>query len=301
MVKRFGWKRYAYLGFALLMLLVSWESSRANAMLFTGAAKDASASGVIPAESIRLRILANSDSAADQWIKREVRDAIIERMNGWVTELDTLDKARAVVRDHLPELEATVGETLQANGFDYAYTVELGTVPFPTKMYGNQVYPAGDYEALRVSIGAAAGQNWWCVLFPPLCFVDSEMVVKKENKAHAAALDEEEQQPESEGPSDKKAADKKADDKKLAGKTNTDGAASVKEAQAAKRDNGKGQDGAAAAKPGKEKVQAGSSTAAAGQVEKQSGVADTEAAAAEKPEVRFFLWDMITKFVSWFA
>jgi len=294
MVKRFGWKRYAYLGFALLMLLVSWESSRANAMLFTGAAKDASASGVIPADSIRLRILANSDSAADQWIKREVRDAIIERMNGWVSELDTLEKARAVVRDHLPELEATVGETLQANGFDYAYTVELGTVPFPTKMYGNQVYPAGDYEALRVSIGAAAGQNWWCVLFPPLCFVDSEMVVKKENKAHAAALDEEEQ-PESEGSSDKKAADKK-----LAGKTNTEGAAPVKEARAAKPDSAKSQDGAAAAKPGKEKVQAGS-VKAAGQVEKKSAVADAEAATAEKPEVRFFLWDMITKLVSWFA
>lgn len=118
-------------------------------------------------------------------LKREVRDAIVEQMNGWVTAPQGIQEAREVVREHLPELNELVGETLRKNGFDYSYNVELGVVPFPTKMYGNQVYPAGDYEALRVSIGAAEGQNWWCVLFPPLCFVDSEMVVKR-NTAYAA-------------------------------------------------------------------------------------------------------------------
>src|SRR5205085_1498387 len=116
---------------------------------------------------------------SDQWIKREVRDAIVEQMNEWVKKPQGIEAAREAVRAHLPELSELVGETLQKNGFAYSYELELGQVPFPAKMYGDQVYPAGDYEALRVSIGTAEGQNWWCVLFPPLCFVDSEAVVKK--------------------------------------------------------------------------------------------------------------------------
>ncbi|MEK8133104.1 stage II sporulation protein R [Paenibacillus filicis] len=292
MVKRWGWKRYAYLGFALLMLLMSWESSRANAMLFTGAASGGTSGSVIPAESIRLRILANSDSASDQWIKREVRDAVIEQMNGWVTEPDGIEAARAIVRSHLGELEATVGETLRQGGFDYTYTVELGTVPFPTKMYGNQVYPAGDYEALRISIGAAEGQNWWCVLFPPLCFVDSEMVVKKDNKAHAASLDAEEVSADlaKSGPKDKQQA---ADGSKTAV---SNGKAPKTEGPAAKKQASAGADQA-----GKEKAAAGKE-AAPGKATKGEAVAvSSDTGKAEKPEVRFFLWDLITKVVSWFV
>lgn len=193
MVKRFAWKRYAYLAFAFMVLLACWESQRSNAVLFASPAGSGEVqSSVIPQESIRLRILAHSDAALDQWLKREVRDAILEQMNGWVAAPQGIEAAREVVREHLPELEALVGETLRKNGFDYSYKVELGVVPFPTKMYGNQVYPAGEYEALRVSIGAAEGQNWWCVLFPPLCFIDSEMVVKK-NTAYAAEAEASEQ------------------------------------------------------------------------------------------------------------
>ncbi|WP_159885323.1 stage II sporulation protein R [Paenibacillus puerhi] len=292
MVKRFGWKRYAYLGFALLMLLVSWESSRANAMLFAGEARADSASG-IPAESIRLRILANSDTAADQWIKREVRDAIIEQMNGWVTAPDGIEAARAVVRQHLPELEATVGQTLREHGFDYAYTVELGIVPFPTKMYGNQVYPAGDYEALRVSIGAAEGQNWWCVLFPPLCFVDSEMVVKKKNKAEAASPEEEERtEKDGSSSSDKKQAEAPA--KKMAvAKDNTKTAKA--EGSAVKAASG-------TEKSGKNNVQADIVKAGGVASADEPGAAKkVQAESPEKPEVRFFLWELITQVVSWFA
>ncbi|MBP1153220.1 MULTISPECIES: stage II sporulation protein R [unclassified Paenibacillus] len=194
MVKRFAWKRYAYLVFAFMVLLACWESQRSNVVLFASPAGSGEVqSSVIPQESIRLRILAHSDAALDQWLKREVRDAILEQMNGWVAAPQGIEAAREVVREHLPELEALVGETLRKNGFDYSYKVELGVVPFPTKMYGNQVYPAGEYEALRVSIGAAEGQNWWCVLFPPLCFIDSEMVVKK-NTAYAAEAEASEQE-----------------------------------------------------------------------------------------------------------
>ena len=163
-------KKIVLFFFSIVMLLMSWEGQ----MVDTAAA--AGAQGGIPQESIRLRILANSDGTGDQLVKRRVRDAVVEQMNGWVAQLEdpqSLDEARRVIRDHLPAIEEQVGRTLQQYGKTYDYQVELGTVPFPTKMYGGAVYPAGDYEALRVTLGEGKGKNWWCVLFPPLCFIDA--------------------------------------------------------------------------------------------------------------------------------
>lgn len=163
-------KKIVLFFFSIVMLLMSWEGQ----MVDTAAA--AGARGGIPQESIRLRILANSDGTGDQLVKRRVRDAVVEQMNGWVAQLEnpqSLDEARRVIRDHLPAIEEQVGRTLQQYGKTYDYQVELGTVPFPTKMYGGAVYPAGDYEALRVTLGEGKGKNWWCVLFPPLCFIDA--------------------------------------------------------------------------------------------------------------------------------
>jgi stage II sporulation protein R len=179
-VKRFSWNSYIYLFFAFLVLLVSWEHNRTLAAVLETE---------IPEESIRLRILAHSDSVQDQALKRRVRDAIVEQMNTWVSGPTTLEEARVIVMDRMPELESVVEREIKRYGFDYSYKVELGMVPFPAKMYGNQVYPAGDYEALRVTIGAGEGQNWWCVLFPPLCFVEAakgEAVVKNPDDAKAA-------------------------------------------------------------------------------------------------------------------
>ncbi|AZN38622.1 stage II sporulation protein R [Paenibacillus albus] len=155
---------YGYVLLLAALLLMSWESQRADAAI---------AGGSIPAESIRLRILANSDSAMDQLVKREVRDAVVAQMDTWVTGPQTIEEARLTIRSHMHDIETIVGETLQARGFHYGYKAELGIVPFPTKIYGTEVYPAGNYEALRITLGAGAGQNWWCVLFPPLCFVDA--------------------------------------------------------------------------------------------------------------------------------
>ncbi|MBU5670889.1 stage II sporulation protein R [Paenibacillus sp. MSJ-6] len=160
-------KSIALICFSMLILLMSWEGQKADT---------AAAEGLIPQESIRLRILANSDSLGDQAVKRLVRDAVVEQMNGWVAELaqpESLEEARTMVQGKLPDIEQRVGETLKANGKSYSYEVVLGEVPFPTKIYGGAVYPAGEYEAVRVTLGAGAGKNWWCVLFPPLCFVDA--------------------------------------------------------------------------------------------------------------------------------
>ncbi|WP_059050074.1 stage II sporulation protein R [Paenibacillus senegalimassiliensis] len=164
------YQKVALFFFSLVMLVMSWEGQ----MVDTAAA--AESTGVIPQNSIRLRILANSDGASDQVVKRRVRDAVVEQMNEWVGQLEnpqSLGEARRVIRENMPAIEAQIARTLEDNGKSYGYKVELGTVPFPTKMYGGAVYPAGDYEALRVTLGQGKGANWWCVLFPPLCFIDA--------------------------------------------------------------------------------------------------------------------------------
>ncbi|MBW7475097.1 stage II sporulation protein R [Paenibacillus oenotherae] len=157
---------YGYLFLALIMLLLSWESQKADAAI---------AGGDIPQESIRLRILANSDSAADQAVKRQVRDAVVAEINSWIetSGTQTIEEARQSIRGHMKDIEGVVAAELRERGFTYSFKAELDIVPFPTKIYGSKVYPAGNYEALRITLGNGAGENWWCVLFPPLCFVDA--------------------------------------------------------------------------------------------------------------------------------
>ena len=179
-------KRVLYLIFIFSVLLMSWDFQKEDAALAQMIELEGE---TIPDQAIRLRIIANSDSAEDQLLKQKVRDEIIDEVNLWVNSLDDIESAREIITAHLPELQKIVDQTIKESGFTYNSTVELGVVPFPTKMYGQTVYPAGDYEALRVTIGAAEGQNWWCVLFPPLCFVDmsTATAVAKEPSASTKA------------------------------------------------------------------------------------------------------------------
>lgn len=150
-----------YTLFALLVLIMSWETNLNAAALVTPA---------IPEEAIRIRILANSDSPQDQWIKKQVREAVSAEVNGWGLSGARIEEARHMIETHLPKLEQVVGETLARYGFRYGYRVELGQVEFPAKQFEGTMYPAGEYEALRITLGDGLGENWWCVLFPPLCF-----------------------------------------------------------------------------------------------------------------------------------
>jgi stage II sporulation protein R len=126
----------------------------------------------IPNDAVRLRILANSDGAQDQWLKRQVRNAIVEDIKTWAQKPKTREQARQMIRSHLPAFQQLADEIVRKHGYTYPVRVSFGQVPFPTKLYGDQVYAAGNYEALLVTIGKGVGGNWWCVLFPPLCFVD---------------------------------------------------------------------------------------------------------------------------------
>lgn len=130
------------------------------------------ATAVIPDEAIRLRILANSDREADQAVKRLIRDEVNQDITGWVAELTSLDEAREVIMSHLDEIQATAESVMAKEGLNQSVKVDFGQAKFPTKLYGQFLYPAGDYEAVIITLGEGEGANWWCVLFPPLCFLD---------------------------------------------------------------------------------------------------------------------------------
>lgn len=128
---------------------------------------------VIPDDAIRLRILANSDNDADQQLKRLVRDRVNEEITEWVANITDIDEARTLIETRIPEIEKIVAATLEKENKDNDFVVEYGeNVTFPTKLYGSYLYPAGEYEAVLITIGEGKGANWWCVLFPPLCFLD---------------------------------------------------------------------------------------------------------------------------------
>lgn len=121
---------------------------------------------------IRFHVIANSDSAADQALKLKVRDRILDDLQPIISQAVSVEQARLLVSENLQQIQAAAREEIIQNGMDYPIQAELGQFEFPAKIYGDVVLPNGSYEALRVSIGQGAGQNWWCVLFPPLCFVN---------------------------------------------------------------------------------------------------------------------------------
>ncbi len=123
----------------------------------------------VRADVVRLHILANSDSEADQKIKLLVRDRILSDVGGVFTVPQNKIDAQATAKDSLPAIRLAAQQTLRENGFDEPVSVELCNIYFPTREYDGLSLPAGNYDAVRVTIGAGAGKNWWCVMYPPIC------------------------------------------------------------------------------------------------------------------------------------
>ena len=122
---------------------------------------------------LRLHVIANSDSLADQTLKLKARDLVIEMMKEEFSGMNNMEQASQAALKELPEIKRQVEEVVRANGYNYPVEVSLGEYPFPSKSYGNLVLPRGEYQAVRVTLGEGEGKNWWCVLFPPLCMVSS--------------------------------------------------------------------------------------------------------------------------------
>ena len=137
----------------------------------------------ISSSVFRLHVIANSDSDEDQNLKYIVRDKVVEYMSSISQNASSKEEVIKIAKANLNKIQAIAAQTIRDNGYTYSVNVEVGNFSFPSKRYGDITLPPGYYDALRIKIGKAEGQNWWCVMFPPLCFVDvTSGVVPDESK-----------------------------------------------------------------------------------------------------------------------
>ena len=154
-------KRFLILLFLLILYITI------SAMSYTSAVCSNIADSVF-----RLHVIANSDSTEDQNLKYIVRDSIIKYVKEISNNAASKDEIIEISQNNLKEIEAIALQTIQEHGYNYTVKVSIGNFTFPSKQYGDITLPPGYYDALKIEIGEAKGQNWWCVMFPPLCFVD---------------------------------------------------------------------------------------------------------------------------------
>jgi len=152
-------KKYLFIFFLLLLYTTICAVSYVNAV-----------SNSISNEIFRLHVIANSDSDEDQSLKYIVRDNVLKYVNS--LKFSTKQDLVNYLENNLEVIKEIAMDTVLENGFEYDVNVEIGHFDFPTKEYGDISFPAGDYDALRIKLGNSIGKNWWCVMFPPLCFVD---------------------------------------------------------------------------------------------------------------------------------
>ncbi|KGO13699.1 stage II sporulation protein R [Clostridium botulinum] len=144
---------------------------------------------------IRFHVLANSDSIEDQSLKLKVKDEIIKYMMPKLDKSSSIDESRKILKENDKEIKKIAENIINKNGYKYSVNTYLGQDQFPIKTYGNITLPQGKYEAYKIVIGNGQGQNWWCVMFPPLCFVDvtkGEVSTKKTEQKMKKVLKEEE-------------------------------------------------------------------------------------------------------------
>ena len=146
----------------LVFLLVFFFSLWVNAM-------DAAAAAALPEQVLRLRVVARSDAPADQADKLLARDAVLAALAPILADCPDLAGAEARTAEALPDLAAAAGEALREAGTETPVTLRLGREACPLRAYGTFALPAGEYDSLTVTLGEGRGQNWWCVVFPPLC------------------------------------------------------------------------------------------------------------------------------------
>lgn len=129
---------------------------------------------VIPNEAIRIRVIANSNSNEDQSVKKKVRDELQVKLADLLKDATTIDEVRKILNDNLEEFDFTVEKVLDKNNVRMNFDVDYGLNYFPEKEFKGVTYEEGYYESIVVTLGKGEGDNWWCVLFPPLCLMEAE-------------------------------------------------------------------------------------------------------------------------------
>jgi len=154
--------RYALIFGLMLVFIVGWLTK-----VYSETTQSALAKSVI-----RFHVLANSDSEEDQALKVRVKDEVLSHLKPELSAAQSVDETRLLIESKLSDIQSHANAVVQACGYDYTVTATLSQDFFPTKNYGDITFFPGEYEALRIVIGEGEGQNWWCVMFPPLCYMD---------------------------------------------------------------------------------------------------------------------------------
>lgn len=166
------------IGISITLILLLFLYTTINAISYVEAVSTDISDSVF-----RLHVIANSDSNEDQSLKYKVRDNLLKYMNNICSNCSSKQEAIDLVTEHQEEFKQVALDTIKKEGYYYNVKINIGNFEFPTKQYGDISLPAGYYDALRVEIGEAKGRNWWCVMFPSLCFIDvSSGIVPEESK-----------------------------------------------------------------------------------------------------------------------
>lgn len=155
-------KKCFFFAIAILMIFIVYQKVKATELV------------EIPSEAIRVRIIPNSDSTLDQYIKQKVKDYVENKMYHLLENTTSIDKARQIINENIEVLEDDIQNIFVENNYSKEFKIKYGANYFPQKEYKGTSYEEGYYESLVVEIGEAQGSNWWCVLFPPLCMLEAE-------------------------------------------------------------------------------------------------------------------------------
>ena len=139
----------------------------------------------IASKILRFHVLANSDSDADQAVKEEVRDAVGVYLGPLLKDSENVEETKQIIEDHMDQIVSVAKDTLTEYGYAYDVKAQIARTDFPEKTYGAYTFPKGEYEALQIVIGEGKGQNWWCVLYPNMCFRGSVFEVIEEEAEEA--------------------------------------------------------------------------------------------------------------------
>ena len=129
---------------------------------------------VIPNTAIRLRVIPNSNNLLDQEMKAKVKEYLEKNLYKNFANVNNIDEARIMINNNIPKIEEDIIIIFNENNYDMNFKVKYGNNYFPEKTYKNVVYKEGNYESLVITLGAGLGENWWCVLFPPLCLLEAQ-------------------------------------------------------------------------------------------------------------------------------
>lgn len=157
--------------FLLAILSFSWFMGQA----IKTSSKDVNAENIqegIAGDIIRFHVIANSDSDEDQQLKYQVKDILVKSLSPYFKDVEDKSEAQDILIEKMPFIKDLAKQIILDKGYTYPVSVSLSSTYFPMKVYGDYTFPPGNYQALQVRIGNAEGKNWWCVMFPPLCFVD---------------------------------------------------------------------------------------------------------------------------------